>query len=159
MHADHGVQFTSCAFPDKVRGAGLMPSFASVGDTLDNARMELFGHGCTTSSSTASAGPRAFNCPTRCSNTSKSSTTAVAGTLNSTMFLQSNTYSRSNKNPLHSTETVEPKRAAGQASVSWKCSRPPDYRVKLPASTIIAWIRATNSARRCSPQRRKDQER
>lgn len=42
VHADHGVQFTSWAFGDKIRSAGLMPSFGSIGDGLDNAMMESF---------------------------------------------------------------------------------------------------------------------
>jgi len=42
VHADHGVQFTSWAFTDKVRQTGLMPSFGSVGDAFDNAMMESF---------------------------------------------------------------------------------------------------------------------
>jgi len=42
VHADHGVQFTSWAFGNKIRSAGLMPSFGSVGDGLDNAMMESF---------------------------------------------------------------------------------------------------------------------
>jgi len=42
VHADHGVQFTSWAFTDRVRKASLMPSFGSVGDGLDNAMMESF---------------------------------------------------------------------------------------------------------------------
>ncbi len=42
VHADHGVQFTSWAFREKIRSAGLMPSFGSVGDGLDNAMMESF---------------------------------------------------------------------------------------------------------------------
>ena len=42
VHADHGVQFTSWAFTEKVRTAGLMPSFGSVGDAFDNAMMESF---------------------------------------------------------------------------------------------------------------------
>ena len=42
VHADHGVQFTSWAFADKVRQAGLMPSFGSIGDAFDNAMMESF---------------------------------------------------------------------------------------------------------------------
>jgi transposase InsO family protein len=42
VHAVHGVQFTSWAFTEKVRSAGLMPSFGSVGDALDNAMMESF---------------------------------------------------------------------------------------------------------------------
>ncbi|MBS9376457.1 hypothetical protein GON09_005478 [Rhodococcus sp. B50] len=31
------------AFGDKIRAAGLMPSFGTVGDGLDNVMMELFG--------------------------------------------------------------------------------------------------------------------
>ena len=42
VHADHGVQFTSWAFGDKIRSVGLMPSLGSVGDGLDNAMMESF---------------------------------------------------------------------------------------------------------------------
>lgn len=42
VHADHGVQFTSWAFSNKIRSAGLMPSYGSVGDGLDNAMMESF---------------------------------------------------------------------------------------------------------------------
>jgi len=42
VHADHGVQFTAWAFSDKIRSAGLMPSFGSIGDGLDNAMMESF---------------------------------------------------------------------------------------------------------------------
>ena len=35
VHADHGVQFTSWSFSEKIRSAGLMPSFGPVGDGLD----------------------------------------------------------------------------------------------------------------------------
>lgn len=42
VHADHGVQFTSWAFTQKIRAAGLLPSFGTVGDGLDNAMMESF---------------------------------------------------------------------------------------------------------------------
>ena len=42
VHADHGAQFTSWAFTDRIRSAGLMPSFGTVGDGLDNAMMESF---------------------------------------------------------------------------------------------------------------------
>ncbi len=42
VHADHGVQFTSWAFGDRIRSAGLLPSFGTVGDGLDNAMMESF---------------------------------------------------------------------------------------------------------------------
>ncbi|MFF1691270.1 MULTISPECIES: IS3 family transposase [unclassified Streptomyces] len=42
VHADHGTQFTSWVFGDKIRSAGLLPSFGTVGDGLDNAMMESF---------------------------------------------------------------------------------------------------------------------
>lgn len=42
VHADHGAQFTSWVFGDKIRSAGLLPSFGIVGDGLDNAMMESF---------------------------------------------------------------------------------------------------------------------
>lgn len=42
VHADHGVQFTSWAFTQKIRSAGLLQSFGTVGDALDNAMMESF---------------------------------------------------------------------------------------------------------------------
>lgn len=42
VHADHGPQFTSWVFGDKIRSAGLLPSFGTVGDGLDNAMMESF---------------------------------------------------------------------------------------------------------------------
>ncbi|MDQ1123449.1 transposase InsO family protein [Microbacterium trichothecenolyticum] len=42
VHADHGTQFTSWLFGEKIRSAGLLPSFGSVGDGLDNAMMESF---------------------------------------------------------------------------------------------------------------------
>lgn len=35
VHADHGTQFTSWLFGEKIRSAGLLPSFGSVGDGLD----------------------------------------------------------------------------------------------------------------------------
>ena len=42
VHADHGVQFTSWVFGEKIRSAGLLPSFGTVGDGYDNAMMESF---------------------------------------------------------------------------------------------------------------------
>ena len=50
VHADQGVQFTSWAFTNKMRCAGLMPSFGTIGDGYDNAMMEMLlsvsrGHG------------------------------------------------------------------------------------------------------------------
>jgi transposase InsO family protein len=45
VHAGHGVKFTSRAFTNRIRQAGLMPSFGLVGDRLDNAMMESFWAG------------------------------------------------------------------------------------------------------------------
>ena len=42
VHADHGTQFTSWVFGEKIRTAGLVPSFGTIGDGLDNAMMESF---------------------------------------------------------------------------------------------------------------------
>ncbi len=42
IHSDRGVQFTSWAFSEKVRNAGLAPSMGAVGSPYDNAMMEAF---------------------------------------------------------------------------------------------------------------------
>ena len=42
LHSDHGSQFTSWAFSDRVKGAGLALSMGRVGDAFDNAMMEAF---------------------------------------------------------------------------------------------------------------------
>ena len=42
VHADHGAQFISWVFTNKIRSSGMMPSFGSIGDGLDNAMMESF---------------------------------------------------------------------------------------------------------------------
>jgi transposase InsO family protein/transposase-like protein len=42
IHSDHGTQFTSWAFTDRARRAGLLPSMGSVGDAFDNAVIESF---------------------------------------------------------------------------------------------------------------------
>lgn len=42
VHADHGARFTSWVFGEKIRSAGLLPSFGTVGDGYDNAMMESF---------------------------------------------------------------------------------------------------------------------
>jgi putative transposase len=41
-HADHGTQYTSWAFGQRLRHAGLLGSMGSVGDALDNAVAESF---------------------------------------------------------------------------------------------------------------------
>ena len=42
IHSDHGSQFTSWAFTEKVRRLGLVSSMGTVGDCYDNAPMESF---------------------------------------------------------------------------------------------------------------------
>jgi putative transposase len=42
VHADHGSQFTSWAFSERVKKAGLALSMGRVGDAFDNAMMEAF---------------------------------------------------------------------------------------------------------------------
>jgi putative transposase len=42
IHSDHGTQFTSWAFGERVRQAGLVPSMGTVGDAFDNAVIEAF---------------------------------------------------------------------------------------------------------------------
>jgi Transposase and inactivated derivatives len=42
IHSDRGVQFTSWAFSQKVRDAGLAPSMGAVGAPYDNAMVEAF---------------------------------------------------------------------------------------------------------------------
>ena len=42
VHTDHGSQYTSWAFGQRLRGAGLLGSMGSVGDCFDNALAESF---------------------------------------------------------------------------------------------------------------------
>lgn len=42
MHSDRGVQFSSWAFSQKLRDAGISPSMGAVGSAFDNAMMESF---------------------------------------------------------------------------------------------------------------------
>ena len=42
LHSDHGTQYTSWAFGQRVRKAGLLPSMGTIGDCYDNAMMESF---------------------------------------------------------------------------------------------------------------------
>src|SRR5260370_42672977 len=42
IHSDHGSQFTSWAFSERVRQAGLVPSMGTVGAAFDNAVIESF---------------------------------------------------------------------------------------------------------------------
>ena len=42
LHSDHGSQYTSWAFGQRLRSAGLLASMGTVGDCYDNAMMESF---------------------------------------------------------------------------------------------------------------------
>jgi hypothetical protein len=42
IHSDRGTQFTSWAFSEHVRDAGIAPSMGAVGSAFDNAMMESF---------------------------------------------------------------------------------------------------------------------
>jgi putative transposase len=42
LHSDHGTQFTSWAFGQRLREAGLLPSMGTIGDCYDNSMMESF---------------------------------------------------------------------------------------------------------------------
>ena len=42
VHAEHGVQFPSWAFTNKIRSSDLMPSFGTNVDSYDNDMMETF---------------------------------------------------------------------------------------------------------------------
>ncbi|MGH3828372.1 MAG: transposase [Pseudonocardiaceae bacterium] len=42
MHSDHGTQYTSWAFGQRLRDTGLLPSMGTIGDCYDNSMMESF---------------------------------------------------------------------------------------------------------------------
>jgi putative transposase len=42
LHSDHGTQYTSWAFGQRLRAAGLLPSMGTIGDCSDNSMMESF---------------------------------------------------------------------------------------------------------------------
>ncbi|MGH8963768.1 MAG: IS3 family transposase [Actinomycetes bacterium] len=42
MHSDHGTQYTSWAFGQRLRDAGLLPPMGTIGDRYDNSMMESF---------------------------------------------------------------------------------------------------------------------
>lgn len=100
VHADHGTQFTSWLFGEKIRSAGLLPSFGSVGDGLDNAMMESFWSSMQIELLNRKGGRRESNWPTRSSSTSRSSTTVSDVTPPSATAHRSNTrHSKSTTSP------------------------------------------------------------
>jgi putative transposase len=73
-------QYTSWAFGQRLRHAGLLGSMGTAGDALDNAVAESFFASCKPSSSTATTGRPARSSHKRSSSGSRSSTTSTAGT-------------------------------------------------------------------------------
>ncbi len=45
MHSDHGTHYTSWAFGQRLRDAGLLPSMGTVGDCYDNSMSGQAGTG------------------------------------------------------------------------------------------------------------------
>jgi transposase InsO family protein len=68
LHSDHGSQYTSWAFGQRLRAAGLLASLGTVGDCYDNAMMESFGAPFNSKSSTNNSGKPVTTLPTRYSN-------------------------------------------------------------------------------------------
>jgi putative transposase len=68
MHSDHGSQFTSWAFGQRLLAAGLLGSMGSIGDCYDNSMMESFWGTMQLERSTRGPGPPAPSLPTRYSN-------------------------------------------------------------------------------------------
>lgn len=80
VHADYGTHFTSWVFGEKIRSSGLLPSFGSVGDGLDNAMMESFWSSMQIELLDRQKWKPESSWPTRFSTTSRSSATANAAT-------------------------------------------------------------------------------
>ena len=59
IHSDHGSQFASSAFSERVRQAVLVPSLGTVGDAFDNAVIESFWARLQTELLTARSGRHA----------------------------------------------------------------------------------------------------
>jgi putative transposase len=74
VHSDRGTQFTSWAFSDRLRTAGIAPSMGAVGTAADNAMMRASGGACRSKCSTAGAGRPGSSSPPRSTTTSCSTT-------------------------------------------------------------------------------------
>lgn len=79
-HSDHGSNYCSWVFGQRLRRAGLLGSMGTVGDALDNAVAESFSRRCSASCSTGTPGRLAPGWPRRCPTGSKRSTTRPAAT-------------------------------------------------------------------------------
>ena len=125
-HADHGVQFTSWAFTNKIRASGLMPSFGTIDDCYDNSiDKNPSGRACRSSWIGRIAG-QGSNCLTRYSLFSRSSTTVNPATHNSDTRHQSRTSYASTKHPsLPDLHTARGNQAVGHVKVATKASAVP----------------------------------
>ena len=98
-HADHGVQFTSWAFTNKIRASGLMPSFGIIVDCYDNSiDKNPSGRACRSSCIGRIAG-QGSNWRTRYSLFSRSSTTVNAATHNSDTRILDTNRARATRQP------------------------------------------------------------
>lgn len=79
-HSDHGSQYTSLVYGQRLEAAGVLGSMGTVGDALDNAPQESFHASCRPKFSTARRGAPARSSRPPSSTTSRSSITAVAAT-------------------------------------------------------------------------------
>ena len=93
IHSDHGTQFTSWAFTQRARDAGLAVSMGSIGDCLLTPSSSRSGPACKSSCSTEGVGEHALSSPTPSSSTLRSSTTGRGGTHHSACSRPSNTRS------------------------------------------------------------------
>jgi len=62
LHSDHGSQYISWAFGQRLRTAGLLASMGTVGDCYDNAMMESFRGTLHLSYSTSNNGKPPTSC-------------------------------------------------------------------------------------------------
>lgn len=79
-HSDQGAQYTSIAFGERCRKAGVRPSMGSVGDCYDNSMAESFFATLECELLDRSDSPRRQRRSRRSSRSSKGGTTHIAGT-------------------------------------------------------------------------------
>lgn len=119
VHAGHGTQSTSWAFGGRIRRAGLMPSFGSVGDGLESAMMVSFWSSMQIELLNRQGWTPAGSSRTRSSSTSRSSTTAAVATPDSAICPRSSSnYARTGHPSPPERHTRTGNQAFGQVSRS-----------------------------------------
>jgi putative transposase len=116
VHSDHGTQYTSWAFGQRLRQAGLLASMGSIGDCYDNSMIESFSPPCNWNYSTASHGPPASSWPTPSSNRPNPGTTRSDGTRPLATCLQSTTNDSKPISHSRRDHHTEPVRKIGSSS-------------------------------------------